>query len=270
MPKTSEKTPFFSIITITLNNVEGLRRTHKSLKKQNFTNFEWIIIDGKSSDKTLEYLKQSDAKITSEPDAGIYDAMNKGINKSTGEYLLFLNAGDILCSADTLKRIHKASQDKPDFIYGDSLEASSYKPARKPDIARGMFTHHQAMLYKREALGGLKYNTAYEIAADYDFTAKFLNPTKTLKYCEFPICDFELGGISQTKAALGRREQFEIRRNLKLVGPIKNYVITALQAALWTLRCCAPALYWRLKSSGNSAPVIAQSDSQHSRLKNPT
>ena len=260
MSKAPEKAAFFSIITVTLNNIAGLKTTHKSLQDQNCDDFEWIVIDGASTDETPQYLKTTDAKWASRPDCGIYDAMNKGVERASGKYLLFLNAGDALAAPETLQNIKKAAHNHPDFIYGDSLEDGAYKPARTADLRSGTFTHHQAMLYNRKALGDMRYDLRYKIAADYDLSARFLKDHGNILYCPFPICIFESGGVSQTNAVLGRREQYQIRKDLQLTGPVQNRIITSAQAALWTLRRVVPSLYWHLKSSDNNAPATARND----------
>lgn len=277
MNEPSEKQPFFSIISVTLNNLTGLKKTHKSLRNQTSQDFEWIVIDGNSNDGTPDYLKTATAKWTSGPDFGIYDAMNKGIERAGGAYLLFLNAGDTLAEPETLAKLQTAAHayNPPAFLYGDSYEQNpqgerAYKPARLIDLKMGMFTHHQAMLYKRQAVGDLRYDLNYKIAADYDFTARFLKRNDDAFFCSFPICIFESGGISQTKATLGRREQYQIRKSLKLAGPVQNAVITGAQAALWALRRMAPTLYWHLKSSGSTAPANTQNDNPPAHPKNPT
>lgn len=283
MSKNAPKPPFFSIITVTLNNVDGLKRTQSSVEQQSCTDYEWIIIDSGSSDGTPEHLKTTNAQWISEPDNGIYDAMNKGIDRATGSYLLFLNAGDELVNPKTLEHIQNTAKQETGFIYGDALENSSYKPARKPNIALGMFTHHQAMLYNRQTLGDTRYNTTYKIAADYDLTARFLTrhceevdrPTRQsqeacpIQYLPFPICIFESGGISQSNAMLGRKEQAHIRKDLALTNVLHNWLITNAQAALWQLHHYAPGLYWRLKSSGNTARVKAQSACPTPHQENP-
>src|SRR5215213_3812369 len=99
--------PQFSIISINLNNAEGLQKTFDSVFNQTFTDFEYIIIDGGSSDGSEEIIKENADKFSywvSEKDDGIYDAMNKGIAKATGDYLLFLNSGDHLLDSSILQK----------------------------------------------------------------------------------------------------------------------------------------------------------------------
>ena len=244
----------FTIITISRNNREGLARTAQSLQLQEYSDFEWIIIDGNSDDGTDDDFESYDATIISEDDAGPYDAMNKGLALATGEYVLFLNSGDRLAQTQTLKKIKEAvSLSKPDFIYGDAWEFSEgrtwYKPARPhTKVAKGMFTHHQAMLYKNSLVKEQCYDLSYKIAADYEFTVLFLNKARTCLYLAMPICVFEAGGISQTNVSLGRKEQFIIRRKTQIVIVPKNVAIYAAQMVSWGLRSCAPRLYWQIKN----------------------
>lgn len=253
--------PLFTIITVTYNNLAGLKRTAESIHAQNLKDYEWIVIDGGSSDGSAEWLKESNANWVSEPDRGIYDAMNKGIRKSSGQYLLFLNAGDTLANTDVLRSLAGEVQNQkaaPDFIYGDSLELDQSgkqlnKPARSyKKILSGMFTHHQAMLYRRAALGNLTYSQRYDIAADYDFTLRFLKKSKNILYWPHPVCVFEAGGVSQQQAFKGRAEQFEIRQNLG-VSPNTNAAIFITQTAAWHLRKLFPFVYWALKNVRGSS-----------------
>jgi putative colanic acid biosynthesis glycosyltransferase len=239
----------FSIITVTKNNLAGLKRTHESVKEQSYTNYEWIVIDGLSGDGTRDYLEKSGAAFSSEPDGGIYEAMNKGIERACGEYLLFLNAGDTLPDQDLLSTLQKSCAARPDFIYGDAMETNGlYKKARAHEtFLYGMFTHHQAMLYKRSPLGDLLYDTAYRIAADYDFTVRFLKRNPNAHYIPCALCIFEDGGISQKNRKDGRLEQFLIRKSLRLCNPLTNWAIRAAQAAAASLRVKFPKIYFFLR-----------------------
>lgn len=240
----------FSIITITRDNIEGLKKTQDSLHWQVCRDFEWIVIDGASKDGTKKFLQTVTAHWISEKDHGIYDAMNKGIGYATGNYLLFLNAGDTLASPDTLERVKEAMASAPDFIYGDSIEADNHKPARHHSgILSGMFTHHQSMFYNRHLLGPLRYDTSYKIAADYKFTLAFLKKSGVILYCPFPVCIFEQGGVSQTHVRHGRIEQFRARRELDACHPIRNFFIYGLQSVTMAIRRASPRLYWFLRNS---------------------
>lgn len=246
---------FISIVTITRDNLAGLKKTCESLRKQSSSDFEWIVIDGDSQDGSCAYLKDKNVILVSEPDQGIYDAMNKGIDRAKGDYVLFLNAGDMLADNRTLKMLAEkidALSENPDFIYGDSWEDRpehdpAYKTARSHKNLWGMFTHHQSMLYRREVIGDLRYDLTFKVAADYKFTLQFLKKAKIKHYCRFPICWFEAGGLSQTEVETGRLEQFRIRPQMLDISPILNWGIYGLQSIAMFIRRLCPDLYWSLK-----------------------
>ncbi len=266
--------PLFSIITVTRRNIAGLRGTAASLAAQSCNDLEWIVIDGASTDGTREFLAGTNARWTSEPDRGIYHAMNKGTERARGDYLLFLNAGDRLAEPQTLEKLARsirAQATPPDFVYGDALEEKNYKPARSHKKSLwGMFTHHQAMLYRRKMLRGKRYDERHAIAADYDFTCRVLKETQNILYCPFPVCVFESGGVSQTHAGKGRREQFAIRRELGMGNIFTNAAVYALQTAAWTIRTRAPGLYRLLKSCGSNARGSGQSQDPPRRPEIPS
>lgn len=246
--------PLFSIITITRNNLGGLQRTRDSLMAQDCPDYEWIVIDGASTDGSREFLNYCDARIVSEPDSGIYDAMNKGLALAQGSHIIFLNAGDSFSSSNTLGRIRKEiGGGTPDFIYGDAFETLSngslaYKHARPLRKAvQGMITHHQAMIYRRALIGDLRFNLSYTISADFDFTLRFLKEARTSLYLPFPVCVFENGGLSQRNIVRGRCEQFRARA-ANDVPVWKNSAIFLGQSALWSIRRLAPSLYWQMKA----------------------
>lgn len=233
--------PLFSIVTVTKDNMQGFAATQDSIAAQSCQKHEWIVIDGNSTDGTKNILP---ADAVSENDSGIYDAMNKGIARARGDYLLFLNAGDTLADMDILATLARAAKGQPDFIYGDALETGGvYKKARPHGKAGwGMFTHHQAMLYRRERIGGLRYDTGYKIAADYDFTARFLMGALYVHYVPAALCIFETGGISQRNMALGRREQFQARKNHGM-EPWRNMIVYAGQSTAAAIKNLSPGIY---------------------------
>ncbi len=237
----------FSIITVTRNNRSGLQITANSLQTQTCRDFEWIIIDGDSSDGTKDDLPGLPARTLSEPDGGIYDAMNKGIPLAQGQYILFLNAGDQLATPETLARLIPYCNGD-DFIYGDALEGGQYKAARRhKKMVMGRFTHHQSMLYRRLALQSLRYDTDYKIAADYKFTALHLLGNPKAHYAPFPICIFAQGGVSQTETQTGRIEQFFVREELGLCPAHVNVALYLAQTLWLAVRRYLPGVYWTLK-----------------------
>lgn len=241
--------PLFSVITITFNNRDGLHKTAVSVQSQTYSDVEWIIIDGHSTDGTRDdFINYSSAKVLSEPDQGIYDAMNKGIDRATGDYIIFMNAGDMFANENILNELSKFCAGTPDFIYGDAMEDNHLKRARPHSkINWGMFTHHQAMFYNRLSLADMRYDLRYKIAADYDLTLRVLKRARHVVYAPIPVCIFETGGVSQTNADIGRNEQFISRQKNGYCPAWQNHLIRSLQIIAWNIRKNNSRLYWRLK-----------------------
>lgn len=268
---------FLQVVTVCRNNLDGLKRTYNSLISQNtgrhyspaikHPGFKWIVIDGDSTDGTKNFLHELSIAnpgdtLVSAPDQGIYDAMNKGIEYLEEKgFVLFLNAGDTLpdkqCLDDILNgiKIHiNCRQSAPDFIFGDTIEQLGrdvfiHKKARSPQsLIRGMFTYHQAMLYKANFLKDLRYDTEYQIAADYDLTWRYFRKirncsVKDVYYLNRPLCVFESGGISRRFAAQGRAEEDKIRAITGNVSYIKRKIISLRQIMAAKVRCLFPWLY---------------------------
>lgn len=216
-----------SIITINLNNTEGLRKTIESVISQIFSDFEYIVIDGASTDGSLEIIKEYADKITywvSEPDKGIYNAMNKGILKAKGEYLLFLNSGDALYNSDVLQNIF-SQKSTADIITGDMLKIY---PNGKLELDKGQgFTrkqnnlnltlydmyigniNHQSTLIKKKLFDqyGL-YDEGYTIVSDWLFFLKVigLNGVK-VEYIDCVVSKFDMAGISNSNEELLNKER---------------------------------------------------------------
>ncbi len=244
-----------SVITVTRNNAAGLKMTGRSLQiQQNAPEYEWIVIDGASTDNTPEVMAQFadlNPVFVSEADGGIYDAMNKGLARAQGDYVWFLNGGDCLCDMNVLRDVRQGIRDGlyPDLLYGDAREDGHIKPAQDfGRLARGMITHHQAMLYRRKTVGELRFDTRYAIAGDYDFTLRFLGEAERFHPMNRILCDFQTGGISQKRAAQGRRENYLIRKELGVVSVLGNAVLFGLNAAATGFKSRFPGAYWRLRS----------------------
>lgn len=254
------RAPYYSIVTVTKNNLVGLEATAHSITLQTtdqWRDYEWIVIDGHSDDGTEKFLKETNkngmnVNWISEHDDGLYDAMNKGIERSNGVYIIFMNAGDTFAEDDILEKIQNdIDEPLPDLIYGDALEENEqgiqyYKHARSHRlIHKGLFTHHQAMLYRRDKISDLRFNLNYQYAADYDFTARFLKRNPYAHFLNQPICIFESGGMSQQNASKSRNEEFQIRKALK-VPVYKNIAVTLRQLTAQIIRRINAPLYWKL------------------------
>ncbi|MES2515830.1 MAG: glycosyltransferase family 2 protein [Bacteroidota bacterium] len=201
-----------SVITINYNDTVGLKRTIDSVAMQVNHNFEFIIIDGGSTDGSVDVIKQNESIITywcSEKDKGIYDAQNKGIAKATGEYLVFMNSGDTFYDKNVFgKFIEIQSANDKAIIYGNvntikghiqTLEMQNEQLT--PYFWYKKTLNHQAAFIKRTLFTGFGlYNIEYRISADFDFFLKvWLKMPQEYFYYNFTICNFYLDGLSQQK-----------------------------------------------------------------------
>jgi glycosyltransferase involved in cell wall biosynthesis len=182
MKKKKLKKPFFSIVTVVKNDEANIQKTIKSIISQSFKNFEYIVIDGKSTDKTIEKinnLKRKISSILSEKDKGIYFAMNKGIKIANGTFLLFVNSGDLL-TKNSLKIIYElySKNKKIDFIFGtvkrhyttNSIIKSGYNKFRLNYNFDFATSHSTGFFIKLKSLKKVgNFNTKYKCSADYDF-----------------------------------------------------------------------------------------------------
>jgi glycosyltransferase involved in cell wall biosynthesis len=212
----------FTVITVCRNEIDGIQRTIRSVCSQEFQNFEWVVIDGGSTDGTLDELLRAKSRISclvSEKDEGIFNAMNKGLSLSHGEYVIFMNGGDSFYDENSMSLYEQNSG--PDVIYGNLVFTGNEDRLKKypHHIDRRDFLRktlpHQASAVKRELLdrvGG--FDESYKIAGDYDFFAKlFQSKQVTSVHIDHPLAKFDDSGISsQTKQRkIGRRENHRVR-----------------------------------------------------------
>jgi len=226
----------FSIITICRNDLEGLKATANSVMKQSNRNYEWIVIDGDSEDGSQQWLDDcfhANGSWFSEKDGGIYDAMNKGISRSTGSYLIFMNAGDRFADDAVLEQVGVAvERDHPVFVYGDSIDvrpdgSELYLTSRSVDhIPRGMMTQHQATFYHHDFFKTWIYPERYRLSGDYALFCQVYRhvPAEQYLYLPVPICRYALGGAHDVNRLQGIQEDFHIRR--EILG--LNYVYCVL------------------------------------------
>lgn len=194
-----------SIITINYNNREGLIRTIHSVISQTYHDFEWIIIDGGSSDGSHEILRDHETLFShwvSEPDNGIYHAMNKGIVQAQGEWLLFLNSGDCLFNDKVLNEVF-LNEYTEDVVYGNRAieKDGGYIVNRYPDtVSLSFFYHyslcHQATFYRRTLFEEALYDESYSIAGDWAYFLDLLFKGKRFRYIDTTVALYDTTGIS--------------------------------------------------------------------------
>ena len=200
--------PKLSIITINYNNAEGLQKTIESVIPQTFKDYEYLVIDGGSNDGSKGIIEKFNTKINywiSEKDKGIYNAMNKGINQAQGEYCLFLNSGDFLCTSKVLEEVF-AINSTADIIYGNMMidwGNGTKTEGIMPDTitAQQMYNDtlwHPVSFIKRELFEkyGL-YNEDYKMVADYDFFFKTIIEKKvSTKHIPLLVSEYNVNGFS--------------------------------------------------------------------------
>lgn len=203
--------PMFSIIVPTFNAAETLQACLESLSRQTIGDFEIVLVDGDSTDGTLEIANRFAAHLGSRlvlhsgPDQGPYDAMNRGVSMASGDWVLFLGADDSLYRDDTLAQVATFinGHDHSDLVYGDVMMLSTgFRHAGEFDLDRLLFETnmcHQSIFYRRELFAGIgPYNLRYPVWADWDFNIRcFSNPALVIRYMDIVIAEYnDMTGFS--------------------------------------------------------------------------
>ena len=220
----------YSIITINYNDKEGLSRTIKSVINQTSKDFEYIVIDGGSTDGSVDIIKQNANHIdywVSEKDKGVYNAMNKGIAQAKGDYLVFMNSGDCFHMPDVLTLM---SDYQEDIICGKvfkgntTIPSGHYKPTiTLVDLMRGSLPH-QAMFIKRELMVKHPYDENYKILSDWKFCIQALVfDNCTFRNSDVVVADYDISGISTNSNGLLAKEREIILKELFPQRIIEDY-----------------------------------------------
>ncbi|MDE6861026.1 MAG: glycosyltransferase [Duncaniella sp.] len=217
--------PLFSIITVAYNAQETIPATLKSVQEQNCKLYEYIVIDGASVDNTVDIVRQSgidNLKLISEPDKGIYDAMNKGLGIATGDYVIFLNAGDSFHSTNTLQTIADAIMDNdyPGIVYGQTQlvdirrKRVGDRHLTAPEVLTldsfkdGMVVCHQAFVVLRKLIDN--YDTRYKFSADYEWCIRCLQRSHRNQYIDRILIDYLSEGVTTANMRASLIERFRI------------------------------------------------------------
>lgn len=242
--------PLFSVVTVTWNAAAVLGPTLRSVEAQTCLDYEYLVVDGVSSDNTLAMVEESSVAnkhVVSEKDRGLYDAMNKAIGLARGTYIIWLNAGDSFAAADSLERLSRLAQANPDadVLYGQTMLVDSSRAVVGPrhltapehldasSFKRGMVVCHQAFVARRDVMP--QYDLNYRYSADYDWCVKILKRSRGNAYAgERPLIHF-LCDDGQTvrhhRASL--RERFGImRRHYGTMTAIVRH-LSFVPRALW-------------------------------------
>ncbi len=202
--KSYEDKPLISIITVVFNGEKYLEQTIQSVIHQSYGNVEYIIVDGGSTDRTLEIIQKYGNQIDywiSEKDTGIYDAMNKGISLATGDYIAFLNADDWYKEKVLEKVAHEIVTDEIEFLYADidyAFDDGSSLPWKGNTRTNGTRIPHPACFIKAQLIKEEDFNMKYKIAADYEMILRLFHKNVKTKYINLVVANFRLGGASST------------------------------------------------------------------------
>ena len=242
--------PLFSIITITYNAATTLPATLRSVEQQTFTNYEYIVVDGASKDNTVELVKASslDARVVSEPDKGLYDAMNKGLKMAVGEYLIFLNAGDAFHAPDTLQCVANAiGTARPGVVYGETAIVDAnrnflmMRRLQAPEkhkwrsFANGMLVCHQAFIARRDIAP--LYDLRYRYSADVDWCIRCMKQTDELLNAHLTLIDYLNEGETTRHHRASLKERYTVMcHHYGTLPTMLRHLLFALRYAIARMR----------------------------------
>ncbi len=241
--------PTLSVITIVYNNAADIERTMLSVLGQTYRNIEYIIVDGLSNDGTLDIVKKhgdKTAKLISEKDEGIYDAMNKGLAAATGDYVIFMNSGDEFYAADTVAQVF-ATEPGADIYYGEtemidaqgkSLGQRRHKAPKKftwKGFNLGMSISHQAIYIKRSLAE--PYDRRYQLSADIDWIIRAAKKATKIVNVNQYVAKYLVGGMSKKKHKQSLKERFAImQEHYGLLPTVINHGVIAFNLGWYYLR----------------------------------
>ncbi|MBD3748347.1 MAG: glycosyltransferase [Sphingobacteriales bacterium] len=241
--------PKLSVITVVYNNAQHIERTVKSVISQSYKNIEYLVIDGASTDGTLEILQKYQKQIhllISEPDQGIYDAMNKGLDLATGDYVLFMNSGDEIFAADTIEKVFK-SQAFADIYYGETemlneqLQSEGRRRHQVPEnlnlnsFKYGMSVSHQAIYIKKSITQ--PYNLNYQLSADIDWILAALSKAESIANTHQYVAKYLMGGLSKKKHRQSLLERYQIfKKYYGFLPNLFNHFIIALRLGIYWIK----------------------------------
>lgn len=217
--------PKLSVITVTYNAEKTLERTLKSVREQSYPHIEHVIVDGKSKDKTVDLIREYNSeKMTwiSEPDKGLYDAMNKAAAMASGHYLCFLNAGDTFFAVDSVEKMMLSfpGTTSPDILYGETAIVDNndkfmyMRRLKAPEnltwksFRQGMLVCHQAFIVKRELFE--PYDLQYRLSADVDWCIRMMRKAKNICNTHLTLINYLNEGITTTNRNASLKERYRI------------------------------------------------------------
>lgn len=231
-----------TIVTICYNAEKSIGETMDSVVSQTYKDIEYIIVDGASQDKTLLYIQKYQQKypfmkIVSEPDSGIYAAMNKGIQMATGEYILFLNSGDRFYNETVLEKASR--QLRANIVYGDvvrEFETEAIHESYRGKwyifwlLLQGRMMSHQCIFTKTEVMKRYGFDETYRICADYDFVVRAMKHKESFQHINMVVSIVEnVMGVSSNQENLDKMRE-EDDRSLREHFPLEYYLLKPIKS----------------------------------------
>jgi glycosyltransferase involved in cell wall biosynthesis len=241
--------PLLSVITVVFNNVKDIERTMLSVLNQTYSNIEYLVIDGNSIDGTKAIIERYRSRIAvfiTEKDNGIYDAMNKGLAKATGDYVVFMNSGDEFFEKDTVKTVFTKASDA-DIYYGETemidhnLQSFGQRRHKTPenftwkDFKYGMSISHQAIFIRKNLTE--PYNLNYQLSSDIDWILTAAKKARKIVNVQQYVAKYLVGGMSKKKHLKSLKERFAImRKHYGLLPTVFNHFVIAFNLGWYWLK----------------------------------
>lgn len=247
------KPPKISVITVVYNGQDFLEGTIQSVIQQTYNNIEYLVIDGKSKDKTVDIIKNYKNHISnwiSEPDKGLYDAMNKGLKMATGDFVLFMNAGDRFSNKNVLTTVFSKYDKDTDILYGEVMMVNeNHQPigtrteitTRKlpqqltwKSMKLGMVVCHQAFIPRRELC---PFYIDHNLSADIDWVIEILKKSRKNVNCGIVIADFLVGGVSKQRHRQSLKDRYNVlQKHFGVIPNFLNHILIIIRAIGFKIR----------------------------------
>lgn len=239
----SDADPLVSIVTVVFNDVANLQRTIDSIASQTYQNIEHIVIDGGSTDGTLDIIRKNPSidYWVSERDSGIYDAMNKGIQYASGVWINFMNSGDIFFESTTVESVFfNAVMRESDLIYGDvEIDYGGFKKIKKAgaisSLKAGMQFSHQSLFARCSILKKSGFDLSYRTAADYNFI--FLSWIRGCKFggVNIVVSSISSGGVSDVKRLMSIQQRAKIIERAVGLSAVDRVIFIKEYLKVWAV-----------------------------------
>jgi glycosyltransferase involved in cell wall biosynthesis len=223
--ESSSTSPLITVVTVVYNSIANLEKTIRSVTEQDYSKIEYIVIDGGSTDGSIDIIKEQASNLSawvSEKDNGIYDAMNKGINMASGDWICFLNSGDVFVNFQIIGKIVEEinqSTTNKDIVYGNILVQKAggvlkERIAKEPCNIHRMHFCHQSAFVRRELLQKFGFDQRHPLSADLKFFKQCYYNGNPFVHLKFPVVIYDTSGVSNTSRERGLRDNIAVIKEI--------------------------------------------------------